>query len=86
MCEHVAMRKSVARLGLPWQGGQKTRPGRDIEATAGPKKEPGLHSEDVRRDQGFQAENEGTRFGFWIDGYLDEVMGAWGHWALRCVI
>lgn len=25
-----------------------------------------------------QAENEVTRFGFGIEGYLDEVMGAWG--------
>lgn len=78
MCKHVEMRKSMAPLGLPWQGGRKTRLGRYREAAAGPTREPGLHAEDVRQHEGFQAENEGTRFGFWIDGYPDEVMGGRG--------
>lgn len=68
MCKHVAMRKSVPWWGRPWQGGQKIWLERYIRATARPKKEPGLHLEDVRRHQGFQTENEVTRFG--IDRYL----------------
>ena len=32
MCEHVEMRKSMARLWLPWRGERKTRLGRYIDA------------------------------------------------------
>lgn len=39
---------------------------------------------DVRRHQGFQAENEVTRFGFGMDAYLDEVMGAGGFGSEMC--
>lgn len=69
MCEHVEMRKSMAlaHLGLPRQGERKTRLGRYIDA--GPAKEPGVHSGDVRWPKGFQAENEVTRFGF-LDRWL----------------
>lgn len=49
MCRHMEMRKKMARLGLPWLEGQKTKPGRYIGATAGSTKDPGPHSEDVRR-------------------------------------
>lgn len=67
MCEHVEMRKSMARLWLPWRGENKTRLGRYIDA--GPAKEPGVHSGDVRWPKRFQAENEVTRFGF-LDRWL----------------
>lgn len=41
------------------------------KSSSRPLQGPGLHSEDVKRHRGFQAENEVTRFGFldrWLSG------------------
>lgn len=35
MCRRMEMRNTMARLGLPWWGGQKTGLGRYTKATAG---------------------------------------------------
>lgn len=52
MCRRMEMRNNTAQLWLPWREGQETGLGRYVKAIAGPTREPGLPSEDVRRHRG----------------------------------